>query len=84
MAERSNEPPVMPVQRPVDTMDSTKTVVIEGRSYDSPKLFTAIEWLKNNADKRNWSLRDIEKEIGISKSWIAVARKYFENNKNGV
>lgn len=74
--------PVQYAQQPVQwTVDSPKTVVIEGRVYDSPKLFAVIDWIDQNPDKRDWSVRQIADATGVSKSWVAVAKKYKKDGE---
>lgn len=77
---KAPETPISPVNVPVQSVQWTnwtpKTVVIEGKSYDSPKLFAVIDWLTANPDKRDWSVRQIAEATGVSKSWVAVAKKY--------
>lgn len=65
------------VQCPVDRVDSRKTLIIEGRTYDSPKLFSVLDWLNANPDKANLSVRQIAELTGVSKSWVAIAKKYI-------
>lgn len=45
------------------------------RLINAPNMKTkrVIDWLLANPDKRNWSIRQISSELGVSKSWVAVA-----------
>lgn len=50
---------VQPVVHSVQSVDKPEIVVIEGVSYDSPKLFQVINWLKANPEKRDFTVRQI-------------------------
>lgn len=74
IAKAVENPILADVQRPVD--NGHRSIVIENRVYDSPKLFLIIDWLKANPDKQEWSVREIASVIDVSKSWVAIAKKY--------
>lgn len=57
-------------------IESIEPIVIEGRTYSNPKLMQVIHWLEANPDKRGLTVREIETLTGVSKSWVAVAKKY--------
>lgn len=57
-------------------MDKITPVIIDGETYTSPKLMQVIKWLQVNPDKRDLTVRDIATLTGVSKSWVAIAKKY--------
>lgn len=81
--------PIEPVQRPVDSGQSkseVRTVVIGGRTYDSPKLFTVIDWVAlDPANRLTMTVRDISARVesdtglSVSKSWVAIAKQYYKS-----
>lgn len=68
--------PVHSMDKPVDTV---KTVIIEGKAYTSSKLNQVIDWLNNNPDKAELTVREISMFTGVSKSWVAIAKKHKGN-----
>lgn len=79
----NNFPQTLPVQsvqsvdKPLDKPTEPITpVVIDGQTYTSPKLMQVIKWLEGNPDRRNDTVREIADLTGVSKSWVAIAKKY--------
>lgn len=60
-------------------MDKPETVIIDGTTYTSSKLMKVIQWLKSNPDKRVLTVREIATLTDVSKSWVAIAKKYKED-----
>ena len=73
----TSSPPVQSVQsvdKPMDTV--IIPVVIDGQTYTSPKLMQVIKWLEVNPGRRNDTVREIAEVTGVSKSWVAIAKRY--------
>lgn len=75
---QQNNPQLVQSVQSVDKeeMDRITPVVIDGQTYTSPKLMQVIRWLEVNPTKRNMTVREIAEETGVSKSWVAIAKKY--------
>lgn len=62
-----------------EEMDNPRAIVIDGQTYTSSKLIKVINWLKANPNKSNLTVREIAQITDVSKSWVAIAKKYKED-----
>ena len=61
-----------------------ETVVDDGQVYERSthvKLFVVIDLLAGDRSARELSVRDLAQETGVSKSWCAIAKRYWANEE---
>ncbi|MFC1959503.1 hypothetical protein ACFLYO_02225, partial [Chloroflexota bacterium] len=66
---------------PVDSVYRPQTIIDKSTVYTRethPKLFQVIDLLADDATKRRLSVRSLAAETGVSKSWCAIARRYWQ------
>lgn len=58
-------------------------IVEAGKTYrraTHPLLFRVVDLLEGDKAKREWTVRALAAETGVSKSWCAVAKRYRERH----
>ena len=65
----------------LDSVSRPQTIIDKSTVYareTHPKLFQVIDLLVDDPAKRRLSVRSLAAETGVSKSWCAIARRYWQ------
>jgi predicted GIY-YIG superfamily endonuclease len=64
-----------------DISKTREEIELAGRKGASPKLELAMQWLKEHPEDLALSSRKIAGKLGVSKSWVAIAKKFYEEQE---
>jgi len=77
---------VSPAPDTPDGKSKPQVVVDRGIRYEReshPLLFKVVDYLDDNPDERGWTVRQIADKVGVSKSWCAVAKRFWSSGRKG-